>query len=86
VKIEDIITGACRSVVKRLLEMDTIDGALVLTGGVVAHNPILATLVEESFGRPVLVPPEAQFAGALGAALFAAEAEIDRKNTPSQRG
>jgi (R)-2-hydroxyacyl-CoA dehydratese activating ATPase len=73
VKIEDIIKGAFRSVVKRLLEMDTIDGALVLTGGVVAHNPILAALVEESFGRPVLVPPDAQFIGALGAALFAAE-------------
>ena len=79
VKIEDIIKGAFRSVVKRLLEMDTIDGALVLTGGVAAHNPILATLVGESFGRPVLVPPEAQFAGALGAALFAVEAMTDQK-------
>jgi predicted CoA-substrate-specific enzyme activase len=74
VKVEDIVKGAFRSVVKRLLEMDTIDGDLVLTGGVAAHNPVLATLVEESFGRPVLVPPEAQFIGALGAALFAAEA------------
>ncbi len=74
VKVEDIVKGAFRSVVKRLLEMDSIDGALVLTGGVAAHNPVLATLVEESFGRPVLVPPEAQFIGAFGAALFAAEA------------
>lgn len=74
VKIEDIIKGAFRSVVKRLLEMDTIDGALVLTGGVAAHNPVLVKLVEESFGQPVLVPPEAQFVGAFGAALFAAEA------------
>jgi (R)-2-hydroxyacyl-CoA dehydratese activating ATPase len=74
VKVEDIVKGAFRSVVKRLLEMDTIDGALVLTGGVAAHNPILVKLVEESFGRPVLVPPEAQFVGAFGAALFAAEA------------
>ena len=45
----------------------------MLTGGVVAHNPVLARLVEESFGRPVLVPPEPQFVGALGAALFALE-------------
>jgi len=74
VKVEDIVKGAFRSVVKRLLEMDTIDGALVLTGGVAAHNPVLATLVEESFGRPALVPPEAQLIGAHGAALFAAEA------------
>jgi (R)-2-hydroxyacyl-CoA dehydratese activating ATPase len=42
---------------------------------VVAHNPYLAKLVEESFGRPVLVPPEPQFAGALGAALFARNSE-----------
>jgi (R)-2-hydroxyacyl-CoA dehydratese activating ATPase len=75
VKVEDIIKGAFRSVVKRLLEMDTIDAQLVLTGGVVAHNRILSKLVEESFGRPVLVPPEPQFMGAFGAALFAAEAK-----------
>jgi (R)-2-hydroxyacyl-CoA dehydratese activating ATPase len=74
VKVEDIVKGAFRSVVKRLLEMDTIDGVLVLTGGVAAHNPVLIKLVEESFGRPALVPPDAQFTGALGAALFAAEA------------
>lgn len=74
VRVEDIVKGAFRSVVKRLLEMDTIDGDLVLTGGVAAHNPVLVTLVEELFGRPVLVPPEAQFIGAFGAALFAAEA------------
>jgi predicted CoA-substrate-specific enzyme activase len=72
-KIENIVKGAFRSVVKRVLEMDTVDGALVMTGGVVAYNPVLARLVEESFGRPVLVPPEPQFVGALGAALFALE-------------
>ncbi len=53
--------------------MDAVDGTLVMTGGVVAHNPVLAALAEESFGRPVLVPPEPQFVGALGAALFALE-------------
>lgn len=75
VKVEDIVKGAFRSVAKRILEMDTIDGELVMTGGVVAHNPVLTKMVEESFGRPVLVPPDAQFAGAFGAALFAAETE-----------
>jgi len=72
-KVEDIVKGAFRSVVKRVFEMDTIDGTLVMTGGVVGHNPILARLVEESFGRPVLVPPDPQFIGAFGAALFAME-------------
>jgi len=70
-KVEDIVKGAFRSVVKRIAEMDLIQADLVMTGGVIAHNPYLATLVEESFGRPVYVPPEPQFAGALGAALFA---------------
>ena len=70
-KVEDIVRGAFRSVVKRLLEMDAVDGLLVMTGGVVAHNPVLTELVEESFKAPVSVPPDPQFTGALGAALFA---------------
>ena len=70
-KVEDIVKGAFRSVVKRILEMEVVDGPLVLTGGVVAHNPLLAKLVEESFGNEVLVPPDPQHVGALGAALIA---------------
>ena len=70
-KVEDIVKGAFRSVVKRISEMDVVQADLVMTGGVIAHNPYLAKLVEESFGCPVYVPPEPQFAGALGAALFA---------------
>lgn len=73
IKVEDIIKGAFRSVVKRLMEMDTISGALTLTGGVVAHNPALVRLIEEAFGRKALIPPDPQFCGAFGAALFAAE-------------
>ena len=72
-QVEDIVKGAFRSVVKRLLEMDTFDNPLVLTGGVIAHNRLLAALVEESFGRRPLVPPDPQYIGAFGAALFAIE-------------
>ncbi len=72
-KVEDIVKGALRSVVQRIVEMDTVQGALVMTGGVVAHNPVLVRLAEEAFGKPALVPPEPQFIGALGAALFAAQ-------------
>lgn len=74
-KAEDIVKGAFRSVVKRILEMDTIEGAPVITGGVVAHNPLLAELVEESFGKKARVPPDPQYTGAFGAALFALEKE-----------
>jgi activator of 2-hydroxyglutaryl-CoA dehydratase len=72
-KAEDIVKGAFRSVVKRAMEMDAVEGELVLTGGVVAHNPVLVKLFEESLGRLVLVPPYPQHAGALGAALAALE-------------
>ena len=70
-KVEDIAKGAFRSVAKRIFEMDTVDGSLVLTGGVVAHNPVLVGLVAEVFGAEVHVPPSPQHTGALGAALFA---------------
>jgi len=70
-RVEDIAKGAFRSVVKRIFEMDTVDGTVVLTGGVVAHNPILADMVAESFATRVEVPPDPQHIGALGAALFA---------------
>ena len=72
-RVEDIVKGAFRSVVRRIMEMDLADGALVMTGGVVAHNPYLAKLIGESFGQPVLVPPDPQHIGAFGAALFAME-------------
>ena len=70
-QVEDIVKGAFRSVVKRIVEMDAVEGALVITGGVVAHNPLLGTLLEEAFQTRALVPPNAQHIGALGAALFA---------------
>jgi len=72
-KVEDIVRGAFRSVVRRIQEMDAVDGVLVATGGVAAHNPALIKLMEESFGRPVCVPPDPQHTGAFGAALFAFE-------------
>ena len=76
-RVEDIVKGAFRSVAARIYEMDTVTGSLVMTGGVVANNPYLATLVAESFGTEALVPPDAQHVGALGAALFALEKTDD---------
>ena len=73
---EDIVKGAFRSVAKRVFEMDAVGENLVLTGGVVAHNPILTTLIEEAFGSLPLVPPEPQHIGALGAALIALEKRL----------
>ena len=67
----DIVKGLFLSVIKRILEMDSLTNTVVLTGGVVAHNPILVQMIEEIIGRKVMVPQYPQFTGALGAALFA---------------
>ncbi len=71
VDVADIVCGAFNSVVKRIAEMDCVDGLLVATGGVVAHNPFLAHLLGQSFGTAARVAPAAQYIGALGAALYA---------------
>ena len=48
------------------------DGEIVFTGGV-ANNPCLRILLERKLGRTILFSDQAQFAGALGAALLAME-------------
>lgn len=70
-RVADIAAGAFESVVRRIVEMDPLEGNLVLTGGVVAHNPHIIGIFERQAGRPVAVPPHPQFTGALGAALIA---------------
>lgn len=71
--VEDIVKGAFSSVVKRIVEMDRLTGSLVVTGGVVANNRYLGEMLGVAFGTEAIVPAEAQFVGALGAALFAME-------------
>ncbi len=70
-KIEDIVKGVFFSVIKRVLEMDSMTDNVVMTGGVVAHNPYLVKMAEEMIGRAVLVPKHPQLTGAIGAALYA---------------
>jgi activator of 2-hydroxyglutaryl-CoA dehydratase len=70
-KVPDIVKGLFYSVIKRVLEMDSLTENVVMTGGVVAHNPYLVSMTEEIIGRKILVPEYPQFTGALGAALFA---------------
>jgi predicted CoA-substrate-specific enzyme activase len=72
-KLPDIVKGLFLSVIKRILEMDSFTEKVVMTGGVVAHNPYLVEMVERMIGRKVLVPGYPQLTGALGAALFAQE-------------
>jgi predicted CoA-substrate-specific enzyme activase len=69
--LADLIRGAFASVVNRVAEMDRLDGEVVLTGGVVAHNPTTAEIFADKIDGEVKVPPHPQFTGALGAALTA---------------
>ncbi len=72
-KISDIIKGLFYSVTKRVIEMDAFSEKVVMTGGVVAHNSYLVTMMEEIIQRPISVPEYPQLTGAIGAALYAME-------------
>ncbi|MBW2614968.1 MAG: ATPase [Deltaproteobacteria bacterium] len=74
-KVPDIVKGLFYSVIKRVLEMDTLTDRVVMTGGVVAHNTYLVKMVQEITKSEVLVPEYPQLTGAVGAALFAMEGE-----------
>jgi (R)-2-hydroxyacyl-CoA dehydratese activating ATPase len=67
----DLARAAYRSVVKRVLEMERVQGRLVATGGVVAYHPMVVTFLEQAIGAAVTVPEHAQEIGALGVALAA---------------
>jgi len=72
-KVEDIVKGLFYSVIKRVLEMEALTENVVMTGGVVAHNPFLVTMAEEIIGRKIYVAEHPQLTGAVGAALYAME-------------
>ena len=74
-KIDDIVKGVFFSVIRRVLEMDSMTENVVMTGGVVAHNPYLVKMAEEMIERKILVPDHPQLTGAIGAALYAMNAD-----------
>lgn len=69
--VADIVNGIFYSMIKRVLEMDSLGERVVMTGGVVAHNPYLVKMTADLIERPVLLPALPQFVGAIGAALHA---------------
>ena len=70
-RADDIIRGLFDSVAKRILEMDSLTGRVIMTGGVVAFNPIVAELLSARAGVKVEIAPHPQEMGAFGAALIA---------------
>jgi len=75
-KIDDMIRSAFESVGKRVIEMDTLEGTLVVTGGVIEYNDYLLKVLSKYVGKEIHTPPHPQLTGAIGAALFAKEAKI----------
>jgi predicted CoA-substrate-specific enzyme activase len=75
--VSEIVRGAFQSVVLRVVEMSPLAGFVVLSGGVVAYNPVIASILSEHLGTPVEVAPLPQFTAALGAALAASRARSD---------
>lgn len=71
-RVENLIQALYRSVVKRVLEMTAIDtDTLVFSGGVLQHHQNLLPLFAERFapGVRTILAPNAQFCGAIGAAI-----------------
>jgi predicted CoA-substrate-specific enzyme activase len=80
---EDIALALHHSVVRRslaMIERVGVEPPLVFAGGV-AWNPCIVRLLEEELKTGLLVPPEPDMVGALGAALHAAQ----RGEEPSRR-
>jgi activator of 2-hydroxyglutaryl-CoA dehydratase len=72
-RTDGIVRGLFDSVAKRIVEMDTLTGRVIMTGGVVAFNSIVAELLSARARVQAEVAPHPQEMGAFGAALFAAE-------------
>jgi predicted CoA-substrate-specific enzyme activase len=73
VKVENLVRGVFGAVIKRALEMDPLNGNIIMSGGVVAHNPFFVEMFGRKLGKEIIIPPLPQFTGAFGAALYALE-------------
>jgi predicted CoA-substrate-specific enzyme activase len=73
-KLADLARGVYLSIAERIRELYRASPhPLILTGGVIHHNPLLRELLPMRLGREVLFPSHPQYTGAMGAALFAHE-------------
>ncbi len=61
--------------VKRVIELGTLEDIVVLTGGVIKYNEIILEILAKTIEKEILTPPYPQLNGAVGAALFAGEAK-----------
>ena len=76
-KREDVVAGICQSVATRFASLVMRVGVtptLCMSGGV-AKNGGVRDALEKELGLQIVCPPNAQYMGALGAALYAWETE-----------
>ncbi len=74
-RIEDLVRGAYESVIRRVIEMEELEGTIIMTGGVIAYHPIIAEILGGLLDMKIRTPPLPQLTGALGAALFARQSQ-----------
>ena len=67
----EIALGCMYSIADRIMEMDRLEGPVLVTGGVCEYFPGVVKALAERCGLGVDVVPEPILAGALGAALIA---------------
>lgn len=72
-----IVRGVMRAVALRVFEMGQWSGEIVLTGGVAEYFPVVGRELEKLCGCTVVIPPNPQIVGALGAALYAQRAVME---------
>lgn len=70
-QLEDMIKCAFESVARRVIELDTVEGTTVITGGVVTYNDIIINILQRYIGTDIRIPPNPQICGAIGAAIAA---------------
>ena len=81
-QLKDVVAGIHQSIVRRIMGMVNQVGLhkpVVMSGGV-AKNAALVHMLGEKLDTKILVPPEPQIVGALGAALLSRES-IEAKTT-----
>ena len=80
---EVILRGVFRSVARRTMGMAGKIGLrndIIFTGGVAKNLGVLQALQHETGKKNIIVPPEPQITGALGAAIIAMEDSINESN------
>jgi predicted CoA-substrate-specific enzyme activase len=81
-KIEDILLGVHQSIVSRaigLMRRVGIEPEVTFTGGV-TRNVGMVKALDDALGFPANVSPDSHFMGAIGAALFAMDRLLERRD------